>query len=123
MKLQPLILSVNRSSSKRVRDGLCQMVILRDDSDSEEWFETNKSTDSEMTDNTRIVIDPQICHGEPCVRGLRYPLTMILELLASGMSHAEILADYADLEEEDLRACLNYAARISDVKTLSRITS
>jgi len=99
------------------------MVILRDDSDSEEWFETNKSTDSEMTDNTRIVIDPQICHGEPCVRGLRYPLTMILELLASGMSHAEILADYADLEEEDLRACLNYAARISDVKTLSRITS
>jgi len=99
------------------------MVILRDDSDSEEWFETNKSTDSEMTDNTRIVIDPQICHGEPCVRGLRYPLTMILELLASGMSHAEILADYADLEEEDLRACLNYSARISDVKTLSRITS
>ena len=123
MKLQPLILSVNRSSSKRVRDGLCQMVILRDDSDSEEWFETNKSTDSEMTDNTRIVIDPQICHGEPCVRGLRYPLTMILELLASGMSHEEILADYADLEEEDLRACLNYSARISDVKTLSRITS
>ncbi|MEJ7595464.1 MAG: DUF433 domain-containing protein, partial [Planctomycetaceae bacterium] len=57
------------------------------------------------------------------VPSLRYPVTMILELLASGMSHGEILADYADLEEEDLRACLHYAARISDVKILSRITS
>ncbi len=76
-----------------------------------------------MAEPTRIVIDPQICHGSPRVRGLRYPVTMILELLASGMSHAEILADYADLEEDDIRACLQYAARISDVKTLSRITS
>ena len=73
-----------------------------------------------MSENTRIVIDPQICHGSPCVRGLRYPVTMILELLASGMSHAEILADYADLEEDDIRACLQYAARLSDVKSLVR---
>lgn len=73
-----------------------------------------------MTENTRIVIDPQICHGSPCVRGLRYPVTMILELLASGMSHSEILADYADLEEDDIRACLQYAARLSDVKSLVR---
>ena len=73
-----------------------------------------------MTENTRIVIDPQICHGSPCVRGLRYPVTMILELLASGMSHAEILADYSDLEEDDIRACLKYAARLSDVKSLAR---
>ncbi len=61
-----------------------------------------------MTEQTRIVIDSQICHGSPCVRGLRYPVTMILELLASGMAHAEILADYADLEEHDIRACLPY---------------
>ncbi|HRA89792.1 MAG TPA: DUF433 domain-containing protein [Planctomycetaceae bacterium] len=54
------------------------------------------------------------------MRGLRYPVTMILELLASGMSHAEILADYADLEKDDIRACLKYAARISDVKSLAR---
>ena len=59
-----------------------------------------------MTEYNRIVIDPQICHGSPCVRGLRYPVTMILELLASGMSHAEILADDAGLEEDDIRACL-----------------
>jgi len=73
-----------------------------------------------MTDNPRIVIDANICHGTPCIRGLRYPVTMILELLASGMSHQEILADYDDLEEDDIRACLQYAARISDVKSLAR---
>lgn len=73
-----------------------------------------------MIDSPRIVIDAQICHGSPCIRGLRYPVTMILELLASGMSHQEILADYEDLEEDDIRACLQYAARISDVKSLAR---
>lgn len=73
-----------------------------------------------MIDNPRIVIDANICHGTPCIRGLRYPVTMILELLASGMSHQELLADYDDLEEDDIRACLQYAARISDVKSLAR---
>ena len=53
-----------------------------------------------MTDSPRIVIDAQICHGAPCIRGLRYPVTMILQQLASGMSHKDILADYDDLEEE-----------------------
>lgn len=77
--------------------------------------------DKPMTDDTRIVIGPEICHGSPCVRGLRYPVTMILELLASGMSHSEILADYADLEEDEIRPCLQYAARLSDVKSLARI--
>lgn len=48
-----------------------------------------------MIENTRIVIDPQICHGSQCVRGLRYSVAMILALLASGMSHSEILVDYA----------------------------
>lgn len=76
-----------------------------------------------MTTNARITIDPQICHGKPCIRGLRYPVTMILELLASGMSHADILADYEDLEEDDIRACLQYAARLSDVKTTTGLAS
>ena len=96
------------------------MVMLRGTSDSAERFKTHKSRDLEMNENTRIVIDPEICHGAPCIRGLRYPVTTILELLASGMSHVEILADYTDLEEDDIRACLQYAARISDVKTLAR---
>ena len=61
----------------------------------------------------RITIDPQICHGKPCVRGLRYPVEFLLELLSSGMTHDEILADYDDLERDDLLAVLAYAARMN----------
>lgn len=76
-----------------------------------------------MKVNNRITIDSQICHGKPCIRGLRYPVTTILDLLASGMNHPEILADYPDLEEEDIRACLLYAAKLSDVKTSTRVSA
>ena len=60
----------------------------------------------------RITIDPQICHGKPCVRGLRYPVEFLLELLSSGMTHDEILADYDDLERDDLLAVLKYATPV-----------
>ena len=73
-----------------------------------------------MSINQRITIDTQICHGKPCIRGKRYPVTMILELLAAGMSRQAILSDYVDLEEDDILACLQYAARLSDVKTAPR---
>lgn len=76
-----------------------------------------------MTLSQRITINPEICHGKPIVRGLRYPVTMILELLASGMSSQEILSDYPDLEAEDIQACLGFAARLSDVHSLSRVTT
>lgn len=56
----------------------------------------------------RITIDPALCHGKPCIRGLRYPVESILELLSSGMSYEEILEDYEDLEKEDLLAVLGY---------------
>jgi uncharacterized protein (DUF433 family) len=62
---------------------------------------------------SRITIDPAVCHGKPCVRGLRYPVEMLLELLSSGMTHDEILADYEDLERDDLLAVLAYAARLA----------
>ena len=65
--------------------------------------------------NQRITVDPEICHGKPTVRGLRYPVSIILQLLASGMSRDEILADYEDLEAEDITACLTFAARLSNV--------
>ena len=55
----------------------------------------------------RITIDPEICHGKPTIRGLRYPVETILELLSSGMSNEEILADYEDLEPEDILAGLD----------------
>ena len=64
----------------------------------------------------RITIDPSICHGKPTIRGLRYPVEMILELLSAGMSTDEILDDYEDLEQDDLLAVLSYAARLSQVK-------
>jgi uncharacterized protein (DUF433 family) len=57
----------------------------------------------------RITIDPLICHGKPCVRGLRYPVEVLLELLSSGMTIDEILSDYEDLERDDLLAVLAYA--------------
>ena len=71
----------------------------------------------------RIIIDPAICHGKPCVRGLRYPVYMILELLSSGMTEQEILADYEDLEHEDILAVLAYAARLSQVKRIQPVAA
>lgn len=64
----------------------------------------------------RITIDPEVCHGKSCIRGLRYPVDMILTLLSAGMSSAEILSDYDDLESEDILAALAFAARLSGVK-------
>ena len=64
----------------------------------------------------RITIDPNICHGKPCIRGLRYPVETLLELLSSGMSIDDILADYEDLQREDILAALEFAARLSQVK-------
>ena len=66
----------------------------------------------------RITIDPDICHGKPSIRGLRYPAETILELLSSGMTPEEILADYEDLEREDILAALSFAARLSQVKRI-----
>ncbi len=66
----------------------------------------------------RITIDPEICHGKPCIRGLRYPVEMILELLSSGMTTEEILGDYEDLERDDIRAALVFATRLTQVKRM-----
>jgi uncharacterized protein (DUF433 family) len=58
----------------------------------------------------RITTDPAICHGKPTVRGLRYPVETLLELLASGMTTEEIVADYPELERDDVLAALEFAA-------------
>lgn len=71
----------------------------------------------------RITIDPDVCHGKPCVRGLRYPAEMILELLSAGMSIEEILADYDDLERGDILAVLAYAARLSQTKRVQPLVA
>jgi len=71
----------------------------------------------------RITLDPEICHGKPCIRGLRYPVENVLEWLAGGMSIDDILADYEDLEREDILAVLAYAARIAHVKSINRLAA
>ncbi len=58
----------------------------------------------------RATVDPSICHGKPCIRGLRYPVEVMLDVLGSGMTWAEILDDFDDLEADDLRAVLAYAS-------------
>ena len=70
----------------------------------------------------RITIDSELCHGKPCIRGLRYPVETILELLSAGMTHEDILADYDDLEEQDILAALDFAARLSRVKRMRKLT-
>jgi uncharacterized protein (DUF433 family) len=69
----------------------------------------------------RITIDPEICHGKPCIRGLRYPVEMILELLSAEMTIEEILADYEDLERADILAALAFAVKLSQVKRTQAI--
>ena len=69
----------------------------------------------------RITIDAAICHGKPCIRGLRYPVESMLELLSSGMTIDEILADYEDLERDDLLAVLAYATRLSQTRRLQTV--
>jgi uncharacterized protein (DUF433 family) len=71
----------------------------------------------------RITIDPNICHGKPVIRGLRYPVETMLELLSSGMTIEELLADYPDLVKEDFLACIEYAAKLTRVKSIYRIAS
>ena len=69
----------------------------------------------------RITIDLDINHGKPVIRGLRYPVETMLELLSSGMTIEDILADYEDLEREDLLATLEYAARLSQIKRIEAV--
>ncbi|MEA5577590.1 DUF433 domain-containing protein [Anabaena sp. UHCC 0451] len=71
----------------------------------------------------RITINHDICHGKPCIRGLRYPVEMILELLSSGMTIDDILEDYDDLESEDILAVLSFATRLTQVKSILQLVS
>lgn len=70
---------------------------------------------------SRITSAPDICHGKPCIRGLRYPVEFVLELLSSGMTNEQILADYEDLEADDLRAAIAWAARLTRTKRIEPV--
>ncbi|MCP9803480.1 DUF433 domain-containing protein [Cyanobium sp. T1G-Tous] len=64
--------------------------------------------------SSRITHNPAQCGGKPCIRGMRIRVRDVLELYAAGMSSEQILADFPDLEAEDLKAALDYAAREID---------
>ena len=70
----------------------------------------------------RITVNPEICHGKPTIRDKRYTVDLILDLLSAGSTHAEILEDYPNLEEEDILACLAYATKVTKYSSYTKIS-
>jgi uncharacterized protein (DUF433 family) len=71
-----------------------------------------------LTGFNRITFDPQVMGGRACIRGLRVTVALILNLVAGGMTNAEIIQDYPYLEPEDIRQALQYAAWLADERVL-----
>lgn len=67
---------------------------------------------------SRITVRPEVCTGKPCVRDLRFPLSRLLGLLASGMSREDVLRDYPYLESADIDEALRYAAALAEDETI-----
>ncbi|MCW5923704.1 MAG: DUF433 domain-containing protein [Saprospiraceae bacterium] len=68
----------------------------------------------------RITIDPEICHGKPCIRGMRWPVEVILDMVGSEMTFEEILEDHPELAREDIIASLNYAKLLVSGKSFKQ---
>ena len=68
----------------------------------------------------RITFDPNIMAGKACIRGMRIPVSVLLKLLAGGMTHQEILSDYPDLEKQDIEQAIQYAALLADDRIVIR---
>ena len=62
-----------------------------------------------MSRINRITIAPEVCHGKPCIRGMRWPVEVIIDMLSSGMTIEKIVEDHPELEREDILASLDYA--------------
>jgi uncharacterized protein (DUF433 family) len=69
----------------------------------------------------RITIDPNIMGGRACIRGMRIPVSVVLKMLAGRMTPEQILADYPDLEAEDIEQCVQYAAMLADERVTIRV--
>ena len=76
-----------------------------------------------MTATSRITIDPAICHGQPVIRGLRYPVEWVLNLLSGGTTTDELLADYPDLERDDIFAALAFGAKLARVQRIEPLSA
>ena len=70
---------------------------------------------------TRITIDPAICTGKPCIRGLRFPVARLLGVLASGETRERILKAYPYLESDDIDEALRYAASLAEDETIDLV--
>lgn len=70
----------------------------------------------------RITVNPEICHGKPTIRNKRYPVDMILDLLAAGSTIEDILDDYPNLTKEDVLACLAYATKLTRYSSYTKIS-
>lgn len=70
---------------------------------------------------SRITIDPSICHGKPCIRNMRWPVEVILDMLSSEMKIEEILSDHPELEREDILASLRYAKLLASGKSITEV--
>jgi len=75
-----------------------------------------------MNNLERITIDPNVMHGKPTIRNMRFTVSQMLELIAGGMTFQEIQDDYPYIEKEDIQACLNYAVKIADSKQILSIS-
>jgi len=69
----------------------------------------------------RITINPDICHGKPCIRGMWWPVEVILNLLGSDMTKDEIIADHLELEKEDLDSSINFAKMLLTGKSIQEL--
>ncbi|MBE0415463.1 MAG: DUF433 domain-containing protein [Dehalococcoidia bacterium] len=65
----------------------------------------------------RITIDPKVFQGEPCIRGMRIPVSLIVKLVSAGKTPQDILGDYPELEQEDIKQSLEFAAWVVSEKT------
>lgn len=74
-----------------------------------------------MSNLERITIDPEICHGKPCIRGMRWPVEVIIDLLGSGMTIEQILEDHPELEKEDILASLNFVKLYLSGRTIKDV--
>ena len=66
----------------------------------------------------RITLNPQVSQGKPTIRNMRFTVAQLLDLLAAGMTYEELLADYPYLELADIQACLTYASRIANARSI-----
>jgi uncharacterized protein (DUF433 family) len=71
----------------------------------------------------RITLNSDICHGKPTIRDMRYPVEMILDLLSSGMTFQELINDFPAIEQDDIKACLAYASKLTKVKSIHKVVA